>query len=102
MNGEKYRAMLTELRVIEELDDINGAMLWMFQDDGAMPHRSKETRDWLNERCLNVSNRAICNWPAYSPDLNLGVSFGQNNSCPGQNLSILSNSCGRCSKAAST
>jgi hypothetical protein len=70
MNGDKYRAMLRELRVIEELDEINGVKQWMLQDDVDMPHRSKETRDWLNERCLNVSNKETFNWSAYSPDLN--------------------------------
>jgi hypothetical protein len=43
---------------------------WIFQDDGATPHRSKETREWLSARYLNVSDKETFNWPANSPDLN--------------------------------
>jgi hypothetical protein len=55
--------------VIEDLDHVFGKGAWVFQDDGAPPHRAKATKQYLNERCLNVSSGEL-SWPALSPDLN--------------------------------
>lgn len=69
MNAEKYIQMLTESGVIENLDIEHGPMRWLFQDDGAPPHRAKKTKEFLNNRCLNLASGNLY-WPANSPDLN--------------------------------
>jgi hypothetical protein len=69
INAEKYIQMLDENQVIEHLDGIHGRGGWVFQDDGASPHRARVTKAWLNERCRNVTGGELA-WPANSPDLN--------------------------------
>jgi hypothetical protein len=69
INAEKYMQMLEEHRVIENLDTIHGLHGWVFQDDGARPHRARLTKEWLNQRCLNLTGGELT-WPANSPDLN--------------------------------
>jgi hypothetical protein len=41
---------------------------WFFQDDGASPHRAKETKEALNAVWVTVSG-ANLHWPANGPDL---------------------------------
>jgi len=38
---------------------------WIFQQDNAPIHASKETKTWLDLKKIN-----LLEWPAYSPDLN--------------------------------
>jgi hypothetical protein len=69
INAEQYIQILAENNIIETLDGIYGHKSWVFQDDGAPPHRAKTTKAWLSDRCLNVS-RGYLIWPPNSPDLN--------------------------------
>jgi hypothetical protein len=55
--------------VIEKMNDIHGPGGWVFQDDGASPHRARFTKGWLDERCRNLTSGELP-WPANSPDLN--------------------------------
>jgi hypothetical protein len=50
---------------IEELDQLNGPLNWIFQQDGASCHTKADVVDWLEERC-----DVIADWPANVPDLN--------------------------------
>jgi hypothetical protein len=68
-NAEKYINMLTESQMIPILNSLYGEMGWVFQDDGASPHRAKITKKWFANSCLNVANGGLP-WPANSPDLN--------------------------------
>jgi hypothetical protein len=69
LNAEGYRALLEQHGVIEDLDRMYGRGGWVFQDDGAPPHRAKATKEYLDQRCRNVAKGELA-WPAQSPDLN--------------------------------
>jgi hypothetical protein len=70
IDAGKYIRILSENRIIETLDEVYGRKGWVFQDDGASPHRAKITKAWLNERCLNLTTGSL-SWPSMSPDLNV-------------------------------
>lgn len=65
VDSKKYQQVLDE--ALESIQDAfpNG-MEWIFQQDGARPHTSASTRDWLEKNQFNV----LSPWPANSPDLN--------------------------------
>jgi hypothetical protein len=69
INAEKYIQILNDHSVIETLDEIHGHKRWVFQDDGATPHRARIATTWLSERCLTLTRETVP-WPAMSPDLN--------------------------------
>jgi inhibitor of nuclear factor kappa-B kinase subunit alpha len=69
ITAERYIQMLTESGIIESLDSQYGQGRWVFQDDGAPPHRAKITKQFLKSRCHNLATEDIY-WPANSPDLN--------------------------------
>jgi hypothetical protein len=69
VNAQRYIGLLTESRIIETLDALHSPKGWIFQDDGATPHRARITTAWLRERCVHVAEGNM-KWPANSPDLN--------------------------------
>jgi inhibitor of nuclear factor kappa-B kinase subunit alpha len=69
INAEKYIQMLAESGVFETMDSAYGRERWVFQDDGAPPHRARVTKEFLGVRCHNLATgNLFC--PANSPDLN--------------------------------
>jgi hypothetical protein len=65
--------MLAQSGIIEAMNQLHrdpekGQIPWIFQDDGASPHRAHETRAWLRQRCCTLPDWLP--WPAHSPDLN--------------------------------
>lgn len=69
LNSVRYQEMITESGVIEAMNMLYGPNAWVFQDDGASPHRAKMTRAFLSQQCLTLSSGL--EWPAHSPDLNV-------------------------------
>jgi hypothetical protein len=69
LNAERYQRLITDSGVIEYMNDRHGQKAWVFQDDGASPHRAKTTQSFLNDQCLTLSSNL--SWPAHSPDLNV-------------------------------
>lgn len=69
LNSNRYKELITESGVIDSMNSLCGEKAWVFQDDGASPHRAKATRSFLSERCLILSSDL--HWPAHSPDLNV-------------------------------
>ena len=69
VNGERYRAMLTDF-FFPEFDDIDGDDLY-FQQDGATCHTSGETMDLLRGKFGEaiISRNGPFNWPPRSCDL---------------------------------
>ena len=59
--------IIFESNFIENADERWGVGHWIFQQDNAPAHRSKETMAVLTE--LEVS--VLSDWPPYSPDLNI-------------------------------
>ena len=56
--------MLTENRIIEDLDDLFGRFEYVFQQDNAPPHVAKRTLSWFDGK-VNL----LHSWPPHSPDL---------------------------------
>jgi transposase len=65
----QYQAIIAQSGVIAQMDALYGVNCWVFQDDGASPHRAKSTRQFLAQQCLTLSSNL--HWPAHSPDLNV-------------------------------
>jgi hypothetical protein len=71
--AQVYREMLEQSGIITAMHELHRRDAewinpWIFQDDGASPHRAIETRKWLSERCFILPPEL--HWPAHSPDLN--------------------------------
>lgn len=60
-----YQKNILDSEMINDLDELYGRENWIFQQDGARCHTSKETIQWLKSKCLFIKR-----WPANSPDLN--------------------------------
>jgi hypothetical protein len=69
INAVRYQMVIRESYVIENMNSRYGVNGWVFQHDGASPHRAKTTKLFLDEQCLTLS--AQRHWPAHSPDLNV-------------------------------
>jgi hypothetical protein len=69
LNAEGYIKLVMESGVIPSMNEKYGRKAWVFQDDGASPHRAKKTRASLAEHCFALSTEL--HWPAHSPDLNV-------------------------------
>jgi hypothetical protein len=61
--------MIMESCVISDMNRMYGMNAWVFQDDGASPHRAKKARAFLANQCFTLSTEL--HWPAQSPDLNV-------------------------------
>ncbi|KAJ3438845.1 transposable element tc1 transposase [Anaeramoeba flamelloides] len=66
VNTETYiNDIIKNSRVIKKANREYGCLNWIFQQDGARPHTSRKTMDFLNRRCQVMNT-----WPPNSPDLN--------------------------------
>lgn len=67
VNSERYiEDVIFGSDVIEDADRCWGVGKWIFQQDNAPAHNSKETKATLKELGIDVLD-----WPPYSPDLNV-------------------------------
>ena len=69
LNAQAYVNMLYEAGVLEELDLTYGRMNYIFQEDGASPHRAAYTRQYLAGKVRSLPSDL--HWPASSPDLSV-------------------------------
>jgi hypothetical protein len=69
LDAEQYQAMIDTSGIIQAMNTRYDANSWVFQHDGASPHRARTTREFLALLCLTVSSDL--HWPANSPDLNV-------------------------------
>jgi hypothetical protein len=47
MNAQKYIEMPKNYEIVEKLDMQYEPGQWVFQDDGASPHRARVTKKWI-------------------------------------------------------
>ncbi|KAJ6236861.1 transposable element-related [Anaeramoeba flamelloides] len=57
--------IIRKSKIIKKANEQYGEWEWIFQQDGARPHTSKKSMDYLQYRCNVLSP-----WPPNSPDLN--------------------------------
>ncbi|KAJ3424992.1 transposable element-related [Anaeramoeba flamelloides] len=57
--------IIRKSKIIKKANEQYGEWGWIFQQDGARPHTSKKSMDYLQYRCNVLSP-----WPPNSPDLN--------------------------------
>ena len=50
-------------------NQVAGGRSWVWQQDSALAHKSKETQAWLQKECYNFV--PFSHWPPSSPDMNL-------------------------------
>jgi transposase len=62
-NAAKYRNFLTPF--FQHADEKFGQGRWAFMQDGASPHTTKQTTEYVTQHC-----HLLPSWPANSPDLN--------------------------------
>ena len=55
--------------VIPWRNQLAGDRRWMWQQDSASAHKSKDIQAWLQKECYDFV--PFCHWPRSSPDLNL-------------------------------
>ena len=67
VNTKVYLDMLKSV-VIPWCNQVAGGRLWVWQQDSATAHNSKETQAWLQKECYNFV--PFSHWPPSSPDLN--------------------------------
>lgn len=65
VDAKEYRQIIKDSNMVETLNQIHGQGEWLFMQDGAKPHTSKDTIKFLLKRMSLLSN-----WPANSPDMN--------------------------------
>ena len=68
VTGDTYRNLLIR-KVFPRLQTQRSD--FVFQQDGAPPHRAKRVRAYLNRKCSNywIGRQGPVDWPARSPDL---------------------------------
>ena len=79
-NGLKVYLDVLKSVVIPWCNQVAGSRPWVWQQDLAPAHKSKETQAWLQEECYDFV--PFSHWPPSSPDLNLldyfVLSYGEN------------------------
>lgn len=65
IDSSKYQENILNSKMIDVLDSNRGKGTWIFQQDGARCHTSRESVTWLRSKCCLIQK-----WPANSPDLN--------------------------------
>ena len=71
LTGPKYLALLKKAK--PDFDKIfgSGNRSWTFVHDGASPHKTRMTNEWLEQNVPNyIESGPHGEWPANSPDLN--------------------------------
>ena len=68
VNTKVYLDVLKSV-VIPWCNQVAGGRPWVWQQDSAPAHKSKETQAWLQKECYNFV--PFSHWPPSSPDLNL-------------------------------
>lgn len=72
VNTQRYISVLQQFwRILGRRAGVNRAAQW-FQQDGATPHTSRESLNWLRDHFEDrvISNRLPIVWAPHSPDLN--------------------------------
>ena len=69
LNAISYQNMLAQNHIIEKLNDRYGTNGYVFQEDGATPHRAKSTRLYLKDKVTSLPEDL--HWPSSSPDLSV-------------------------------
>ena len=67
VNTKVYLDVLKSL-VIPWCNQVAGSRPWVWQQDSAPTHKSKETQAWLQRECYNFV--IFSHWPPSAPDLN--------------------------------
>ena len=67
VNTKVYLDVLKSV-VIPWCNQVAGGRPWVWQQDLAPAHKSKETQAWLQKECYNFV--PFSHWPPFSPDLN--------------------------------
>ena len=67
VNTKVYLDMLKSV-VIPWFNQVAGGRPWVWQQDSALAHKSKETQAWLQNECYDFI--LFSHWPPSSPDLN--------------------------------
>ena len=67
VNTKVYLDVLMSV-VIPWCNQVAGGRPWVWQQDSAPAHKSKETQAWLQKECYNFV--PFSHWPPSSPDLN--------------------------------
>ena len=64
VTAKSYKTMLEASGVLADIDQRYGPWRWIYQQDNASPHVTKENTDWISQRA-----HLLIGWPPYSPDL---------------------------------
>ena len=67
VNTKVYLDVLKSV-VIPWCNQVAGGRPWVWQQDSAPAHKSKETQAWLQKECYDFV--PFSHWPSFSPDLN--------------------------------
>ena len=62
LNAISYQNMLTQNHIIEKLNERYGTNGYVFQEDGATPHRAKSTRLYLKDKVTSLPEDL--HWPS--------------------------------------
>ena len=65
INSIIYKRNIIQSGMIDHMNHVKGRGNWIFMQDGARCHTSRETIRWLEHQCLFIRK-----WPSNSPDLN--------------------------------
>ena len=68
VNTKVYLDVLKSV-VIPWCNQVAGGRPWVWQQDSAPVHKSKDTQAWLQKECYDLV--PFSHWPPFSPDLNL-------------------------------
>lgn len=69
LNSEKYIGILQKYKIFDSLNERFGQNAFIFQQDGASPHRAAATIRFLTGKVKLLEKDY--KWPANSPDLNM-------------------------------